>query len=189
MLGGLILLMAVVTALGLGQIASIATVATAAAVAVALIAYERTRSRRHGIWAKPADEPSLEAPSAAYLPDRKTTHWMGLIGLLVVALLVAGAFLYGAALDTLLFCVIVYGIAHMVLYALSLWLNLRLREQAVAVIWFILGGLYWVATGSALSLVFGVGFALTGLLLWYRLRRLEKLVHSSTAADGFEVTR
>lgn len=189
MLGGLTLLVALVTALGLGRVASSATVATAAVVAMALIACERKRSRRHGIWAKPAGEPSLAAPSAASIPGPKTTHWVGLVGILVVASLVAAAYLYGAALDTCFFWVITYGIVHMVLYTLSLWLNLGLHEQAVAVAWFILGGLYWASTGSSLALVLGGGFALSGLLLWRRLRRLEKFVDPSTASEPTGVTK
>lgn len=185
MLGGLILLIALITALELGRVASIAILAGAAAVAMALVAYERSRSRHHGIWAKPSGEPSLGSPSTESVPDPKATAWVRLVGLILAASLAAGGYLYGAAFDTLLFWIIAYGIVHMVVYTLSLWLNLGLREQAVAVVWFIVGGLYWVSTGSSLALLFG-GFALTGLLLWRRLRRLEKLAHPSTASDHSE---
>lgn len=183
----MVLLLELLRELQVGWIPSLGALVGAAALAAAFVAYERGRERTEGLWARPAGEPSLASPLDRPAADPRTVAGVQLVALCLTLMLLAVAFLSGVALDALVFWIIAYGILHMVVYGLALGVNLHLREQVLPVLWFTVGGWYWIQTGNSIGLVFGGGWVLTGLLLCSRLRRLGKSEPPFSAADASEV--
>jgi hypothetical protein len=182
-LGGVVLVVGLVQELQFEQIPAICIAAAAVVIAVAAIVMGELRARRLGLWARPAGDPSLAAPSDRHVADPTTTARIQLGAVVILGALVAGACFYGATVDTVTFWIIAYGIVHMAVYCASLATNLQMREQFLPLAWFVLGGLYWLKTGHSIAVLFGGGWLLGGLLLYLRLRQFEKLTRLQATDD------